>query len=154
MATTVADMNPDGIGRADHGPYIAAVRRQLEARGIRSSDIRVSRRDGRRATALLVALADADNVIGAGATSDASLYWDEEDGWSLRARPDAGDPGSADPVHKGLSVVPEPADVAAWVVVLLAHPELTPSREDHPFRDHLARDQGFEELLARYSLAR
>ncbi|HEY1619264.1 MAG TPA: DUF6292 family protein [Streptosporangiaceae bacterium] len=144
-------MDSDDSGRADHGPYVAAVRRQLEARGIRVSDIRVSRRDGRRATALLVALADADST-GAGAC-DASLYWDEEDGWSLRARPDAGDLSSAAPVYKGLSVVPEPADVAARVLVLLAHPELTPSREDHPFRAHLMQDQGFEELLARYSPA-
>jgi hypothetical protein len=146
-------MNPDGSGRADHGHYVAAVRRQLEACGISASDIRVCRQDGRRATALLVALTDADGVSGA-STSDASLYWDEGDGWSLRTRPDAGDLSSAAPVYKGLSVVPEPADVAAWVLVLLAHPELTPSREDHPFRDHLMQDRGFEELLARYSPAR
>jgi hypothetical protein len=36
-------------------------------------------------------------------------------------------------------------------VVLLAHPELTPSQEDHPFRDHVVADVAFEDELARYA---
>ena len=50
-------------------------------------------------------------------------------------------------VHKGLSVVPDPEDVAAWAVVLLTHPELTPRRENHPFRDHMVVDPAFEAQL-------
>ena len=55
------------------------------------------------------------------------------------------------PVYKGLGVLPDPEDVAAWVVILLTHPELTPSREDHPFRDHAVEDPAFEAALARYA---
>lgn len=69
----------------------------------------------------------------------ATASWDEENGWSLLLAGDA----VAARVHKGLSVVPDPEDVAAWAVVLLTHPELTPSRENHPFRDHTVADPAF-----------
>ena len=58
------------------------------------------------------------------------------------------------PVYKGLSVLPDPDDVASWVVVLLTHPELTPSREDHPLRDHAVEDPEFEAQLARHAPGR
>ena len=56
-------------------------------------------------------------------------------------------------VRKGLDVAPEPVDVAAWAVVVLAHPELTPSRDDQPLRDHRVADSAFEVLLAAYGSA-
>jgi hypothetical protein len=49
---------------------------------------------------------------------------------------------------KGLGVVTDPEDVAAWAVVAMAHPELMPGREDHPFRDHSVADVSFEARLA------
>jgi hypothetical protein len=76
----------------------------------------------------------------------ASMSWDEENGWSVSVRRES----LTSQVHKGLDVVPEPGDVAAWAAVLLAHPELTPSRDDHPFRDHRVADPVFEALLAAY----
>jgi hypothetical protein len=76
----------------------------------------------------------------------ASVSWDEENGWSLSVSNES----LTGQVHKGLDVVPEPEDVAAWVVVSLAHPELAPGRDDHPFRDHRVADPGFEALLAAY----
>jgi hypothetical protein len=54
-------------------------------------------------------------------------------------------------VCKGLDVVPDPSDVVAWVVVALAHPELTPSYEDGPSRSHSVFDPEFEARLARYA---
>jgi hypothetical protein len=102
---------------------------------------------------VLLVVQDDDPGVAAEGRGDASLCWDEEDGWSLRVRLDESDLSSGVPVYKGLGVVPEPEDVAVWVAVLLAHPEVTPSREDHPFRDHLTQDRAFEELLARYSPA-
>jgi hypothetical protein len=56
----------------------------------------------------------------------------------------------ASDVRKGLSVVPDPEDVAAWAVTLLAYPELTPSREDCPVRDHSIADPDFWARLAAY----
>ena len=84
-------------------------------------------------------------------SGDATVTWNEEDGWSFAARRDAAAIAAGDPVYKGLGVVPDPDDVAAWVVVLLAHPELTPSREGHPFRDRSVDDPAFEGSLARYA---
>ena len=132
--------------RADHAPYIAAVRRGIEARDIAVTDVTAATSgDGRREAALTLRpneAAFAERLPG-----EASASWDEDNGWSLLARhgPLAGR------VHKGLDVVPDPGDVAAWAVVLLAHPELTPSRQDHPFRDHCVVDPDFEARLARYA---
>jgi hypothetical protein len=41
--------------------------------------------------------------------------WDEDNGWSLTV----GDERLGAAVHKGLDVLPDPEDVAAWAVVLL-----------------------------------
>jgi hypothetical protein len=53
-------------------------------------------------------------------------------------------------VRKSLDVAPEPAELAAWAVAVLAHPELTQSREDHPLRDHRVADPVIEALLSAY----
>jgi hypothetical protein len=85
---------------------------------------------------------------------EAFLGWDEENGWSLGLRRDPVTPAVLSPVYKGLGVLPDPDDVASWVVILLTHPGLTPSREDHPFRDHVVEDPEFEAQLARYESGR
>jgi hypothetical protein len=93
---------------------------------------------------------DAD-ALAAPVPAEAFLGWDEENGWALGSRRDPATLALINPVYKGLGVLPDPVDVATWVVVLLTHPELTPSREDHPFRDHAAEDPAFETQLARYA---
>ena len=134
--------------RADHSPYIRAVRRGIEARDICVADMAVtSSSGGRREARLLLRLDEgtfAERVPG-----EASATWDEDNGWSMLVQRKS----LASRVHKGLGVVPDPEDVAAWAVALLAHPELTPSREDHPFRDHRVADPDFEALLAAYAAA-
>jgi len=132
--------------RANHAHYIAAVRRGIETRSIRVIDIRTSTAadDGREATLLL---RPDETAFPVPVPAQASASWDEEDGWSLAV----GSGPAASRVYKGLGVAPDPEDVAAWVAVLLAHPELTPSREDHPFRDHSVPDPAFEAQLARYA---
>lgn len=75
------------------------------------------------------------------------MSWNEEDGWSILVDGESAAVG----VYKGLGVVPDPEDVAAWAVVAMTHPELTPSREDHPFRDHSVADLSFEAQLAGYA---
>jgi uncharacterized protein DUF6292 len=137
--------------RVGHAPYIEEVRRLLESRDLVVTVVGATSRGGRREAVLLLhpeRAAFAEPVTG-----DASLAWDEENGWSLTTRPDPGMLGETMPMFKGLTVLPDPEDVAAWVVVLLTHPELTPSREDHPFRDHTAEDPEFERQLSTYTAA-
>jgi len=131
---------------AGHVPYIAAACRAIEARGILVADVRTTASSGGRREATLLLRPD-EAAFAEQVPAEASATWDEDDGWSLAV----GGAPEASRVHKGLGVVPDPEDVAAWVEVLLAHPELTPSREDHPFRDRSVADPGFEAQLARYA---
>ncbi len=141
---TVLGMGTRDHRRADHGPYIAAVRHRMETR-----DIRVTRvtnavsGDGRREATLV--LRPDESAFAERLPGEASMSWDEDNGWSMLVRQGP----LVNQVHKGLGVVPDPDDVTAWAVTLLAHPELTPSYEDHPFRDHRVQDAGFEAQLAR-----
>lgn len=132
--------------RADHVPYIEAVCRGIETRDIRVTDAQVTTSGNGRREAKLTLRPDgaafAERLPG-----QASVSWDEDNGWSLLVY----DESVASRVHKGLGVVPDPEDVTAWAVVLLAHPELTLSHEDLPLRDHSAEDPGFEAQLARYA---
>lgn len=134
---------------ADHAPYIAAVCRSLEQHDITVTDTHTATSpDGRREATLTLrpdSAAFAERV-----PVEASAGWDEDNGWSIVVSHDS----VVSRFHKGLGVLPEPEDAVAWAVVLLAHPELTPSYEDHPFRDHQVPDLGFESQLARYALGR
>jgi hypothetical protein len=145
VAVTVKAMSAERHVRADHGPYIQAVRRSIEARDIRvaGADIGASADSGR--TASLTLRPDREAFAEA-VPAEALAFWDEEDGWSLLVRPQPA--GSR--VSKGLAVLPGPADVAAWVEVALTHPELTPSYEDGPLRARGVADPEFEARLARY----
>jgi hypothetical protein len=138
-----------GQGRADHAPYVGAVRRELQARDIWVAEVSVTGQGGRREARML--LHPDQDAFGERVPREASVVWDEGNGWSLAARRDSETLVTGVPWHMGLGVVPEPGDVAAWVVSLLAHPEVTPSREDQPFRNHLAHDREFEVQLARYA---
>ncbi|MGH3305852.1 MAG: DUF6292 family protein, partial [Streptosporangiaceae bacterium] len=122
----------------------------LEAREVQVITVSLSGHDGRRSALMLLGPDDPAAATETG-SGDARLTWDEENGWSLAARREAEAVAVGDTVYKGLGVVPDPDDVAAWVVVLLAHPELTPSREGHPYRDRSVRDPAFEGSLARYA---
>lgn len=147
MTATVTGMGAQEHRRADHAAYIAAVGRGLEARDIRVADVTVTPSGVRREATLL--LGPDEGAFAERVPGEASASWDEDNGWSLLVQRES----LASRVYKGLGVVPDPGDVAAWVVTLLAHPELTPSREDNPFRDHRVADPDFEALLARYAPA-
>jgi hypothetical protein len=132
-----------------HFAYINAVHDCLQERDIRvSATMEVTSRGPRNAQLRLRPAPDAfaDPVPG-----EAFLYWDEENGWSLGLRHDPATLAIVSPTFKGLGLLPDPEDVASWVVVLLTHPELTPSREDHPFRDHTVDDPEFEAQLSQYA---
>lgn len=90
--------------------------------------------------------ADGTDAFAEAGPAPARAAWDEEKGWSLSVRRQSVDYQ----VSKGLDLVPDPDDVAAWVVVALTHPELTPSYENGPRRAHGVADPDFEARLARY----
>jgi len=142
-------MRAPGHGRAGHAPYIAAVRRHFEERDARVVEASITGHGSRREAKML--LCPDEDGFGEQVPVEAFVTWDEENGWSLAAHQDSTRITAGVPWHMGLGVLPEPAEVAAWVAVLLAHPEATPSREDHPFRNHLIDDPEFEAQLARYA---
>lgn len=142
----VGAMSAHAPRRADHALYIAAIRCAVEARDVRVADVQVGTSPEGRREAVLNLRPDSE-AFAERVPEVASASWDEDNGWSMLVR----DGSLASRVHKGLSVLPDPEDMAAWVVVALAHPELTPSYEDHPFRDHEVADPEFEDQLARYT---
>jgi len=146
VTVTVTTMGTQEHHQADHFPYVAAVRRGIETRGIHVANVTATTAGDGRREATLVLYPD-DTAFAERVPPEASAIWDEDNGWSLLMRQGP----LANHVHKGLGVVPDPGDVAAWAVVMLAQPEATPSRDDHPFRDHSAVDPEFEAQLARYA---
>jgi hypothetical protein len=148
-ADTAAAMHGPVPIRADHAPYVTAVRRHLEERDVRVAEASIAGHGSRREAKML--LCPDEDGFGEQAPVEAFVTWDEENGWALAAHQDSTRITAGVPRRMGLGVLPEPAEVAAWVAVLLAHPEVTPSREDHPFRNHLIDDPQFEAQLARYT---
>lgn len=141
----VGGVNAYASKRADHAFYIAAIRRAVESRDVRVAEVQVSTSPDGRREAVLTLHPDSE-AFAERVPEVASASWDEDNGWSILVR----DASLVSRVHEGLNVLPTPDDVAAWVVVVLAHPELTPSYEDQPFRVHEATDAEFEGQLARY----
>jgi hypothetical protein len=137
------------LRQVDHSAYIAAVRHHLETQDIATVDVRISVSPEGRREAVMRLVPDDSAPVGQ-VPLDVSVRWDEEYGWSLLARYDSAPPVPGSPVHKGLAVLPDPDDVATWVVVLLARPDVTPSREDGPYRDRSSADPAFEAQLAHY----
>jgi Family of unknown function (DUF6292) len=137
---------------AAHAGYIDAIRRRLEEQEITVTLARTGSRHGVRTAELHIH--PAADIAATAVPDEAFLAWDEERGWSFGLSRDPARLAPLSPVHKGLGVLPDPEDVASWVMVLLTHPELTPSREDHPFRDHAVEDPEFEAQLVRYTPGR
>ena len=115
MAVTVATMGTQEHHQADHVPYIAAVHRGMESRGIHVANVTATTAGNGRREATLVLRPD-DTAFAEQVPPEASAIWDEDNGWSLLMRHGP----LANHVHKGLGVVPDAEDVAAWAVVLLA----------------------------------
>jgi len=143
-------MDAEDHRRADHGPYIAAVRGRLQARDIRVASTTVTTAgDGRREATL--ELRPDQDAFAEPVPPPASARWDEQNGWRLRV-PREGLPSHE--VRQRTSVLPAADDVAAWAVVALAHPELSATGEERQVRDHAVPDPEFEARLARYAAGR
>lgn len=148
VVVTVRAMSAEPHVRADHRPYIEAVCASIEARGIRVAGNGTGASPGTGRTARLTLRPDQE-AFAEPVPDEALALWDEVHGWSLLASPQP----AGCRISKGLAVLPDPADVAAWVAVALAHPELTPSYENGPLREHGVADPEFEARLARYPAA-
>ena len=145
---TFVDVGDPGQVRAGHGAYITAVRHSLEERDVQVTSARIGDLGVRTAE---LHIRPVSGTFATPVPAEAVMHWDEENGWSLGLRRQPAMSSLLNPVYKGLGVLPDPEDVASWTVVLLTHPEMTPSREDHPFRDSATADREFEAQLARYA---
>jgi hypothetical protein len=130
---------------AGHGPYIRAVGRGIEARDIAVSGVVVRGLGEEVRWARLTLRPDRDEFAGA-VVAEATAEWDEESGWSLVLP--GGSAGQG--ILKGLDQLPDPAEVAAWVVVTLTHPELSLSHEYDSSAPALGEEE-FRARLARYA---
>lgn len=139
--------------RADHGPYLAAVCRHLQAHELLVTVRSATCGSGRRAGVLFVRPDDA--AVAGPVVAETVLTWDEESGWSLVAR-HHGSLESPVAVWQGRDVLPDPGDVASWVVGQIRHrgPAPVPGPRTPPGRGDAAGDGGLEERLARYAPVR
>lgn len=146
MAAKVRAMGADEHVGADHGPYIRAVCNAIEARDIRVTEADIDITDRHRRTAWLTVRPEQE-TFAEPVPAEAHVLWDERNGWSLRTLSGP----LENLISKGLDVLPGPDNVAAWVVVALTHPELTPSYEGE--RAYRLPDAEFDARLARYTAA-
>lgn len=133
--------------RADHHPYVAAVRTEIEGADVGIIDLQTVTGPPRQALLTL----DPEIAEQVFPLADVLLVrWDEEDGWSLLPRYPAGSGLGDVPIYMGDGPLPLPERVAIWVQMLLLNPALTPSREEGPYRDSKTHDPDYERRLAGY----
>ncbi|KWX05861.1 hypothetical protein TH66_00560 [Carbonactinospora thermoautotrophica] len=134
--------------RADHRPYVDAVCAALEAQEIGVGTRWTSATRLREAT---VRLAPDPEETAFGEAEEVLLRWTEEAGWFLVAPTVHEGQCLEFPWYMGFGVLPDPDEVAVWVDTLLIRPDLTPSREDGPYRRHTDYDPEFEQALRSYA---
>ncbi|CAL9677699.1 hypothetical protein SUDANB95_08026 (plasmid) [Actinosynnema sp. ALI-1.44] len=127
---TQAQGDGGGSPRASHEAYVRKVVLALADRGVQADDVEVLASAVRRAQ-MTVTEIEPMGTLWESAQS-VRLLWDERNGWSWQVHY-VGEQEPRTPIFFGLSAVPEPRAVADWMAVSLAHPEVTPSREDGPF---------------------
>lgn len=132
--------------RTDHQPYIQAVVAGVERIGLTVAGHAVTGRPPAVRNAVIT-LAPPDSGPYADEDTDLELVWDEAFGWVARLPAEA---GTSD-WFMGEDLVPAPDRVARWIDMVLANPELTPSREDGPGRLPENDDADFEARLSAYA---
>ena len=132
-----------GTSPASHEAYVRKVVTALADRGIRADDVQAVAETPRRAWMTV------SEVEPLGTHWQAArwvrLRWDEDRGWSWQVLYSSErEPRS--PIFFGVSAVPAPDAVADWMLVSLAHPEVTPNRQDGPLTtpDLDARLRGYD----------
>jgi Family of unknown function (DUF6292) len=144
MTDDAANVVAVNTQRADHAPYVAAVRRALEARDLVIQGMAATFTANGCRQAMLELRPEAGSPAEL-APEPVIASWDEERGWSLRDQLGV-------VFREGIEVLPEPGAVAAWIVVALAYPALAATFPDcDRFRGHTAADAVFELRLAGYA---
>lgn len=141
--------------RADHRPYIEAVRVALLLKDIQVGAATFG--TGRVRSAAMTLLAPDDDFDEPWHPTFTSaqfveLRWNEQDGWSLLAL-HPGDAAALLPTvwHRGFGVVLPPEEISAWLAVLLTMPALSSSQEDGPYRSVQQHDPALEAALTAYA---
>ena len=141
--------------RADHRPYVEAVRVALLLDDIQVSDATFNTGTVRSATMTLLPPDDGFEEPWHHTFTSAErveLRWTEEDGWSLLAL-HARDGKRLPTVWRpGFGSVLPANEIRTWLAVLLAMPGVSPSQDDGPYRSHQADDPAFETSLAFYAI--
>jgi hypothetical protein len=107
-----------------HAPYVHAVVAELRAQDVVVADVEVESTPLRRVRMAITEPAPA----GAGSQPEwVRLMWTERHGWSWQVCYEGEQPRV--PTYFGISLVPPPTQVAAWLVVALRHPGVEPTRE-------------------------
>jgi len=133
--------------RADHRPYLRAVRAAIESKEIPVKTVVTD------AGAIREGLLHLDPQATAAAFPEAAevvLRWTEEHGWSYAAfyPPHSGLGTSW--THLGFGVLPTPDEVANWIGTVLINPALIVSNEDDPYRSAGDNDEDLEARIAAY----
>jgi hypothetical protein len=113
-----------------HAGYVRQVAATLADHGIDTDNLEISARQKRTAS-MKITERDPFGAIGKNAEW-IMLHWDEGNGWSYQVQY-PGDKLPRGRVFFGFSAVPVPGQIATWLTVSLAHPEIEPNHEDGPF---------------------
>jgi hypothetical protein len=142
-------------GKADHRPYIEAVRVALLLEDIHVSAVTFNTHTVRTAAMTLIPPDDDSDepwhhtFISA---ERVELRWTEEDGWSLLALHASDDKLLPTIWRAGFGAVLPANEIRTWLAVLLTMPGVSPSQEDGPYRSHQTDDPSFEASLAFYAI--
>lgn len=149
---TIAEIH---TGRADHKPYIEAVRIALLLDDVHVEAAAFNTGTVRTATMTLLPPDDDSDEPWHPTFLSAErveLHWTEEDGWSLLALHASHDMHLPTIWRPGFGAVLPANEIRTWLAVLLTMPGFAPSQEDGPYRSHQTDDPEFEASLAFYAI--
>ena len=141
--------------KADHQPYIEAVRVALLLDDINVGDAAFNTGTVRSASMRLVPPDDDFDEPWHHTFTSAEhveLSWTEEDGWSLLALHAADGRRLPTIWRPGFAAVLPANEIRTWLSVLLTMPGFSPSQDDGPYRSHQTDDPAFEASLAFYAI--
>lgn len=147
--------SPENPGTTDHRPYIETVRVALLLKDVHVGVATFNTQRVRSAAMTLLPPDDDFDEAWHPTFANAErvqLRWSEEDGWSLVALHATGDARLPTIWRRGFGVVLPPAEICAWLAVLLTMPAFSSSQDDGPYRSHQQHDAALEAALAAFAL--
>lgn len=129
MPAEAAEVPGTGLP-ATHEGYIRQVTATLDRQGIEVSELTISA-DQTRSASMKITEREPFGEMSRNAER-ITLRWQEREGWSYQVQyPE--DDYRRERIFFGFSAVPEPSQIAAWLTVSLAHPEIEPNHNGGPF---------------------